>query len=199
MFELPLVSALTLFGLGFVAGVLVALIFISFRAAGSGSASPTDRSTLPPRQQCEAVRPQGGVSSSALSPPAASDATASSAQALKEQPENQLPPAWAPPAEPKKGHMDPLRSWLHSVQSSTLKEQPPPRTMAAEIDAILQEKLLSSALAGRMIRLEELPDFRLRVIVDGRSYEGVDAVPDEAARALIQSAVKEWQRRAGAG
>lgn len=199
MFELPLVSALTLFGLGFVAGVLVALIFVSFRAAGSGAPSPTDLHTSQPRDRHEAVQPQEISSSSALSSSETSEAATSFAQVLKDQPENQLPPAWMFSAEPKRESVDPLRSWLRGVQSATLKEQPQLHTMAAEIDAILQEKLLASALAGRIIRLEELPDFRLRVIVDGRSYEGVEAVPDEAARALIQSAVKEWQRRAGAG
>jgi hypothetical protein len=98
--------------------------------------------------------------------------------------------------EPKRVKPDPLGSFLQSIQTSTLKEKPKPQTMAMEIDAILQEMLPESALAGRTIRLQDQPDFGLLVIVDGENYSGVGSVPDEAVRALIGSAVAEWQRRA---
>jgi len=72
----------------------------------------------------------------------------------------------------------------------------PPRSIAAQIDDILQEKLKDSPLAGRAIRLMELPNRGMVVMVGLNQYDGVEAVPDEEIRNLIRSAVAEWEERA---
>ena len=73
--------------------------------------------------------------------------------------------------------------------------EPPPLSITAQIDEILQEKLKDSPYSSALIRLVELPSKGVVVKVGMDQYEGVDAVPDEAIRQLIRSAVAEWERR----
>lgn len=68
-----------------------------------------------------------------------------------------------------------------------------PKTIAGQIDAILQEKLPYTELHNRSIRLMEFPERGMVVMVDGHSYEGVGDVPDPDVRQLIQSCVAEWE------
>jgi len=69
------------------------------------------------------------------------------------------------------------------------------RSIAAQIDEILQEMVENSPLAPRGIRLMELPGKGMVVMVGLDQYEGVEAVPDEDIRQLIRAAVAEWERR----
>ncbi|MCZ7553992.1 MAG: hypothetical protein M5U05_15660 [Anaerolineales bacterium] len=80
-----------------------------------------------------------------------------------------------------------------SVQAKSGKEVP--KTIAEQIDEILQEKLPQTEMRNRGIRLMELPGRGMVVMVDGKSYEGVSDVPDDAVRELIQSCVAEWENR----
>jgi len=70
-----------------------------------------------------------------------------------------------------------------------------PKTIAGQIDEILQEILPQTEMRDRGIRLMELPGRGMVVLVDGKSYEGVGDVPDAAVRELIQSCVVEWENR----
>ena len=74
------------------------------------------------------------------------------------------------------------------------KEKEAPKSIAAQVDEILQEKLPQSNMSQRAIRLIELPLRGLVVMVDGQAYEGVGDVPDEEVRKLIQECVSEWER-----
>jgi hypothetical protein len=194
MFESPLVFALVFFGLGFAAGIIVAVLF------QAGKSSPplyqgkdqNDKIPVPspslvesasaPVNEGERAGAEGDGIGTASSPRQDSVTWVSSRS-------SELPD------QPEKVPARPIESFVHMVRSSTLKEPGKPRTMAAEIDAILQEKLPDSDLAGRIVRIEEQPDFGLLVLVDGEKYAGVNAVPDEAVRAFIKSAVAEWQDR----
>ena len=71
----------------------------------------------------------------------------------------------------------------------------PPKSIVAQIDDILQEKLEGTPLSKRGIRLRELPNQHMAVMVGLDQYEGVDEVPDEEIRNLIRSAVSEWEKR----
>jgi hypothetical protein len=82
-----------------------------------------------------------------------------------------------------------------ALQSDVRSPEPPPRSIAAQIDEILQEMLENSALASRGIRLMELPGKGMVVMVGLNQYEGVEAVPDDEIRQLIRNAVAEWERR----
>jgi hypothetical protein len=75
----------------------------------------------------------------------------------------------------------------------------PAKSIVAQIDEVLQEMLAESNLANSAIRLAEEPRHGVIVWVGLQRHEGIDAVPDEAVRAVIRSAVKEWERRSAAG
>ncbi len=71
----------------------------------------------------------------------------------------------------------------------------PPKSIVGQIDEVLQEMLAGSNLSNSAIRLVEEPRHGVIVWVGLKRYEGIDAVPDEAVRAMIRAAVKEWERR----
>jgi hypothetical protein len=70
------------------------------------------------------------------------------------------------------------------------------KSLAEQVDEILQEKLLASPLREKKIRLVDLPGGGLVVMVGLEKYDGIDAVPDEQVRAVLREAVDEWGRRA---
>lgn len=70
-----------------------------------------------------------------------------------------------------------------------------PKSLAAQVDEILQERLLTSPLRERGIRLIELPNRGLVVLVGLEQYNGVDQVPYPEVQALIRECVQEWERR----
>ena len=81
------------------------------------------------------------------------------------------------------------------LQPELKAPEPPPLSIAAQIDEILQEMLQSSPLSSRLIRLIELPSKGVAVMVGLDRYESVEAVPDEDIRQMIRLAVAEWERR----
>jgi hypothetical protein len=67
-----------------------------------------------------------------------------------------------------------------------------PKSIVEQIDAILQAKLAVSPLAGRDIRMVELPGEGM-MIVDGiHKYNGLDEVKDPELLAMLRASVKEW-------
>jgi hypothetical protein len=108
----------------------------------------------------------------------------------------QAPVNSPPPAETlRKPSANPIEFFARALQSDVPKVAAGPKSIAGQVDEILQEKLVESPLANRAIRLMELPGKGMVVMVGLDHYEGVDAVPDEEVRALIRSAVMEWERR----
>jgi hypothetical protein len=73
-------------------------------------------------------------------------------------------------------------------------ENDAPKSIAAQVDEILQERLPASQLQGRSIRLVDVPGRGLIVTVDGKSYEGVSEIPDAEVRKLIQECVAVWEK-----
>jgi hypothetical protein len=74
-------------------------------------------------------------------------------------------------------------------------EQEQPKSMAEQIDEILQEKLSDIPLQGVEINLVELPDRGLSVLVGDQVYDGVGEIPDDRIRGLIEESVREWEKR----
>ncbi len=70
------------------------------------------------------------------------------------------------------------------------------KSLAEQVDEILQEKLLDSPLREKKIRLLDLPGGGLVVMVGLQKFDGIDAVPDEQVRAMLHEAVDEWGKRA---
>jgi hypothetical protein len=95
---------------------------------------------------------------------------------------------------PKLGPLEIIKNTLDSEVRSALKSTP--KSLAAQVDEILQDKLAGSSLAERGIRIMDTPSSDLVVMVGLEKYDGVDAVPDAEIQAVIREAVAEWGRRA---
>ena len=88
--------------------------------------------------------------------------------------------------------MNPLESLSRTFQKPKTAA---PRSIAGQIDDILQDRIAGSELARRGLRLLDLPDHGLGVVLDLHTYPGIDAVPDQAVQQIIHEAVAEWQNR----
>lgn len=108
------------------------------------------------------------------------------------QPET-LVQALTPPAI--KVSMNPIDLFAKAIQSEVKPVNAAPKSIVAQIDAILQEKLEGTPMEKRGIRLVELPGKPMVVVVGLDQFEGVDDVPDEEIRNLIRSSAKEWENR----
>jgi hypothetical protein len=102
-------------------------------------------------------------------------------------------PLPTPPAQ--RPTLNPVGVFARALQSEVRTPQPPPKSIAGQIDDVLQEMLENSPLASRAIRLLELPNKGMVVMIGLDQYEGVDAVPDEEIKQAIRAAVTEWERR----
>ncbi len=70
-----------------------------------------------------------------------------------------------------------------------------PATMVAQIDAILQTKIMGTPLAGRGIRLVESAQGGAMVVVGLSRYAGLGDVPDPEVQAAIRAAIAEWEKK----
>lgn len=72
-------------------------------------------------------------------------------------------------------------------------DKPQATTVVGQIDEILQAMLRESNITGRHISLAQDPVQGVVVWVGTEHYVGIEAVPDEEIKALIQSAVRKWE------
>jgi hypothetical protein len=72
-------------------------------------------------------------------------------------------------------------------------------SMVAQVDEILQEKLLAADMQKWAVRLTEFPDKGMVVLVGLEQYSNIDDVPYERVRKMIRESVAEWERRAEKG
>lgn len=70
-----------------------------------------------------------------------------------------------------------------------------PATMVGQIDAILQSKILGTPLASKGVRLVELTEGGVLVLVGLSRFEGVADVPDADVQAAIRSAIVDWEEK----
>jgi hypothetical protein len=94
----------------------------------------------------------------------------------------------------------PVSTQITDVVGGILKPTPPPSTptefksIAMQIDEILQEMIADTPFEQRGITVNDGPDQGVMVTLDGKQYLGVKDVPDEEVRNLIRSAVVEWEK-----
>jgi hypothetical protein len=119
------------------------------------------------------------------------------------KPEAVLSPSAEPAGEPARAAPSapptPVIVIPAPVAPASASTKPPfieAKTIVAQIDEILQQMLLASPMANRKIRLIELPNQGVVVLVDQDQYPGIDAVPDADIRSLIRQAVSAWEVRA---
>ena len=77
----------------------------------------------------------------------------------------------------------------------TQKVESEPLSIAAQVDEILQGKLEASPLAGQGIRLMDLPNQGMVIMIGLDKYPDIESVPDDAIKELIRSSVAEWEAR----
>ena len=102
----------------------------------------------------------------------------------------------APPPAIQPVSMSAVTAISSLLKAKNAKADEKPASIAAQIDAILQENLPASTLADRQIRLIELPGHQIQVKVGSEQFEGIEAVPYEEVRIFIRQAVAEWEKRA---
>lgn len=75
------------------------------------------------------------------------------------------------------------------------KAAKPLKSIAAQVDEIVQERLPGSPFKNHLITLTEMPGGGLLVKVDNDRYEGVGDVPDPEIQGFLRECVAEWERR----
>jgi hypothetical protein len=69
-----------------------------------------------------------------------------------------------------------------------------PKSIVEQIDEIFQAKLIGSPFEQQNIQLKEAPS-GMTILIGSYKYEGIDAVPDLAIRALIKESAREWNEK----
>jgi len=68
-----------------------------------------------------------------------------------------------------------------------------PTSLAGQINAVLQSRLVNTPFDKRGIRIVEGPDGNVVFQVGMDRYQSMDEIPDEEVRNVIRSAVEKWQ------
>jgi hypothetical protein len=107
-----------------------------------------------------------------------------------------LSPAPLPLAPPPPAAAAAKQTAPTAVTPNTVTVPEPALTsMVAQIDAILQARLVGTPLEEKGIRLVESIQGGALVFVGNKSYEGVGEVPDPEVQAAIRAATAEWEKR----
>ena len=131
-------------------------------------------------------------------PPSATPATPT-AKEWQSAPQQPLPSSLAGSVSNRPGSEDdaPKRRGLLRFG---IGDKEPPETylptlpMAEQIDEILQYRLTQNPdLAHRSIRVQSAPGGGVQIVVDGKSYDSVGDVEDDAAREFIKASIREWE------
>ena len=95
--------------------------------------------------------------------------------------------------------LDLSRGLRNMIEDSVIDEETngKPATIVGQIDQVLQEMLQARGATGAAIRLMEGPSGEVLVYIGAQRYPGIDAVPDENAKAIIRAAVAEWEKTSG--
>jgi hypothetical protein len=93
----------------------------------------------------------------------------------------------------------PLDALSRVINAGPARETPKFKSIAAQINDILQSRLPGSPFEVQGIILVEMPDQSVIVRVGAEEYAGIEAVPDPAVRAFIKAAVAEWEASTRAG
>jgi hypothetical protein len=68
-------------------------------------------------------------------------------------------------------------------------------SIVQQIDTVLQERMINTALAKRGIRLQESIQGGAEVYVGLQKFDSVDDVPDEVIKTAIRAAIAEWEKK----
>jgi hypothetical protein len=130
-------------------------------------------------------------------PPASFSGTAAPAQqtysAPAASPASFMQVEQTPSVEPVPARLD-----FGKLLSPKKKEEKPAEaqmTMVQQIDSILQTKIANTPFARIGLKLEESADGGVLVKIGERAFQGVGDVPDPQVKAVIQSAITDWEKK----
>lgn len=149
-------------------------------------APPAPSARPAPAQMPSAPRPASIPETERKGQPAASSPAASSSTPARRT-LSDMPPIQKPSMNPFK-----QAKVLRDLQE---QQGPAPKSIPEQIDEILQEKLERTPHRGRGCRVYLGPKGGVVFDLDGKSYEGVDEVPDSEVRTIIRAAVAEWEKK----
>jgi hypothetical protein len=75
------------------------------------------------------------------------------------------------------------------------KEEAVALSMVAQIDEILQQRIMNTSLEQLGLRLEETPGGGVTVIVGSNRYNGVGEVPDPEVQTALRAAIAAWEKK----
>jgi hypothetical protein len=97
--------------------------------------------------------------------------------------------------EEKKISYNPIKAFTDVIGVEINKPASTHKSIVAQVDEILQEKLENTPLAKQGISMRDSPDGGLLVWVGLQQYNSIDEVPDQGVRQLLRESVEEWERR----
>jgi len=101
-----------------------------------------------------------------------------------------------PTEEPlKQPSMNPVNILARAVRAEVKSPGKSPKSIVAQVDDILQERLADTPMGKKGISLQETPAGGMVIQVGMNKYEGIDAVPEAEIRQAIRSAVSEWENQ----
>lgn len=112
--------------------------------------------------------------------------------------ENSVPPTTFDEKKPelRRTGFNPVQMLTQALEADVTASAIPDQSMVAQIDGILQEKIIAANMQKWAVRLVEFPNRGMVVMVGLEQYDEIDAVPYERVRKMIREAVAEWERRA---
>lgn len=121
----------------------------------------------------------------------ASDEQKAFLEALRNQ---SLQAAESEPAKPDGGLLGRLRG-LSNRPTIESDELLPKLDIGSQINTILQNKITKMpTFSGRHIELRSKFGGMLEFVVDGKSYDAVEEIPDDGVKELLQSAIADWNQ-----
>jgi len=96
---------------------------------------------------------------------------------------------------PRRVEMTDILPFRRRVPKLRKAPPPPPKTVAEQINAIVQSLLAQSPLAGRSVRLSEDPSGGLHIMDGVEKYNAIDDVENPDVKALLKRAVKTWNEK----
>jgi hypothetical protein len=144
---------------------------------------------IKPSEQGDVAEPGGSGEPGELSSPVE----------LSEQAAKFVPPEKTDPSE----WVKPVSTDLSDMVSDLFNPKPKPvvefKSIAMQINDILQARLSGTAFESRGISVSDAPDQGVMVALDGAIYSSIRDVPDADVRELLRSCVMEWEKTSKVG
>jgi hypothetical protein len=106
-----------------------------------------------------------------------------------------IPPAAKPVRETLSRPVQPAPTPAAPAKKPETERSIASLSIVQQIDSILQENMMNTALAKRGIRLQESAQGGVEVYVGLQKFHAVDDVPDEVIKTTIRAAIAEWEKK----